>query len=86
MTDRYKLVRFDGPDVDYWELFDLREDPHELRSVYDDPANAEVVADLKREMDRLREELKVPATPPKEAYGGPVAPRRKPPAAAKAAG
>jgi arylsulfatase A-like enzyme len=84
VTDRYKLVRFDTPDVDYWELFDLREDPLELRSVYDDPANAEVVAKLKREMERLREELKVPATPPKEAYGGPVVPRRKPPAAAKA--
>jgi hypothetical protein len=40
---------------------------------------------LKREMERLREELKVPETPPKEAYGGPVAPRRKPPAT-KAAG
>ena len=41
---------------------------------------------LEAEMDRLREELKVPATPPKEAYGGPDAPRRKPPAAEKAAG
>ena len=71
VTDRYKLVRFDTPDVDYWELFDLREDPLELRSVYDDPANAEIVADLKREMDRLREELKVPATPPRRRMAGP---------------
>ena len=29
VTDRYKLVHFYEPDVDYWELFDLR-GPHEL--------------------------------------------------------
>jgi len=66
---RYKLVRFEGPDLDAWELFDLREDPHELRNVHDDPARAGVVADLKRELERLRGELKVPAKPPREAYG-----------------
>ena len=69
VTDRYKLVHFDGPDLDEWELFDLEKDPHELRSVYGDPAYATVVADLKRELDRLRAELKVPATIPQEAYG-----------------
>ena len=57
------------PDLDEWELFDLEKDPHELRSVYGDPAYATVVADLKRELDRLRAELKVPAQPPEEAYG-----------------
>ena len=36
VTDRYKLVHFDGPDLDEWELFDLEKDPHELRSVYGD--------------------------------------------------
>ena len=56
VTDRYKLVHFDGPDLDEWELFDLEKDPHELRSVYGDPAYATVVADLKRELDRLRAE------------------------------
>ena len=69
VTDRYKLVHFDRPDLDEWELFDLEKDPHELRSVYSDPAYATVVADLKRELDRLRAELKVPAEPPREAYG-----------------
>ena len=73
MTDRYKLVHFYGPDVDDWELFDREKDPHELRSVYDDPAYAAVVADLKRELDRLRTELKVPAEPPAEAFGRPRA-------------
>jgi len=69
VTDRYKLVHFDKPDLDEWELFDLERDPHELRSVYSDPAYARAVADLKRELDRLRIELKVPVKPPEEAYG-----------------
>ena len=79
LTDRYKLVHFDGPDLREWELFDLEKDPHELRSVYRDAAYATVVVDLKRELDRLRTELKVPATVPKEAYGQSSAlPRAKP--------
>lgn len=69
VTDRYKLVHFHAPDVDYWELFDLQKDPAELRNVLDDPANARVVAGLKAEVRRLRAELKVPDEPPREAYG-----------------
>jgi arylsulfatase A-like enzyme len=69
VTSRYKLVRFDRPDLDVWELFDLEKDPRELRSVADDPAYATVTAELKRELDRLRRELKVPEEPPREAYG-----------------
>ncbi|OJW25029.1 MAG: sulfatase [Planctomycetales bacterium 71-10] len=76
VTDRYKLVRFDGPDLDAWELFDLREDPQELRNVHDDPARQPVVAELKRELERLRHELKVPPKPPREAFG--TAPFTKP--------
>jgi arylsulfatase A-like enzyme len=72
VTDRYKLVHFDGFELDYWELFDREKDPNELRSVYDDPSYAQVVTDLKRELGRLRAELNVPANPPREAYGRPV--------------
>ena len=54
------------------------DDPHELRSVYDDPANADVVEDLKADLKRLRTELKVPDEPPKEAYGRLFAPPRQP--------
>ena len=39
VTDRYKLVHFYF-DADYWELFDLKADPHELRSVYGQPGYA----------------------------------------------
>ncbi|ARA94110.1 sulfatase [Rhodothermaceae bacterium RA] len=57
-TERYKLIYYYL--VDEWELFDLHEDPDELTSVYDDPAYADVVSDLKAELQRLRTELNVP--------------------------
>jgi arylsulfatase A-like enzyme len=69
VTDRYKLVHFDGPDLDEWELFDLQTDPREIRNAIGDPTNAKVIEELKAELSRLREELKVPARPPAEAYG-----------------
>jgi len=51
-TERYKLIHFytNGE----WELFDLKEDPKELKSVYNDPAYVETVAALKAELERLR--------------------------------
>lgn len=51
-TERYKLIHF--YDVDQWELYDLAEDPHEMRSVYDDPAYREIAAALKAELKALR--------------------------------
>jgi arylsulfatase A-like enzyme len=69
VTDRYKLVRFDRPDMDAWELFDLYTDPHELRNVYYEPAYRAVLDDMRYRLDQLRAELKVPAEPPKEAFG-----------------
>jgi len=55
-TDRYKLIYFN--DLDEWELFDLETDPNELHSVYGDPAYAQVTAELKAELARLREQYK----------------------------
>jgi arylsulfatase A-like enzyme len=77
VTDRYKLVHFYGSDVDEWELFDLKADPKELRNAIDDPSNAKVVAELKAEVARLRAELKVPDSPPAEAFGVPTRPATK---------
>ena len=58
-TDRYKLIYYyeDEPGPRYWELFDLQTDPLELQSVYDEPEYADVVADLKVELLRLRSEV-----------------------------
>jgi len=75
VTDRYKLVRFYEPEMDYWELFDLRKDPKELRSVYGDPEYAKVRKRLEGELARLRRELKVPEQDPPETLIRPM-PRR----------
>jgi arylsulfatase A-like enzyme len=55
-TERHKLIHFYT--IDAWELFDLEKDPQELKSVYDDPAYATVVAELKKELTRLKEQYK----------------------------
>jgi arylsulfatase A-like enzyme len=69
ITERHKLVHFGGVGPDYWELFDLQNDPSELRSVYDDPAYRATRDALTTELDRLRTTLKVPATIPRGWYG-----------------
>ncbi len=69
VTNRHKLIHFYTPDVDYWELYDREKDPQELRNAFDDPENAAVVVELKKELTRLQKELKVPNPIPEEAYG-----------------
>ena len=69
ITDRYKLVHYYKPDVDDWELLDRERDPLEVKSFYNDPAYAEVVKDLRAELDRLRTEVQDTNEPPRSAYG-----------------
>jgi len=66
VTDRYKLVHFYESDVNEWELFDLKTDPQEMKSVYGRTEYAEVQKQLEAELNRLRAELKVPARDPPE--------------------
>ena len=81
-TDRYKLIYYYSQGLGVpgasgrvfppeWELFDLREDPHELRSVHDDPDYARVRAELESELARLQrvygDEPAPPYQPPPEA-------------------
>lgn len=87
VTDRYKLVRFydlDDPAFEEWELFDLKTDPQEMKSVYGDPAYEKVQTDLQEELRRLRAELKVPDKDPREtAIAPPQPPGRQRSAPAK---
>ena len=46
-----------------WELYDLDEDPHQLRNVADDPAYASVRADLERRLWRARPRSETRRTP-----------------------
>ena len=56
-TKRYKLIHFYN-DIDEWELYDLKEDPKEMKNVFDDPAYANIVKELKVELQALREKYK----------------------------
>ena len=40
-----------------WELYDLRNDPHELHNRYNDPQYKEVIVDLKKQLKQLRIDL-----------------------------
>ncbi|WP_299555249.1 sulfatase [Seonamhaeicola sp.] len=53
VTKEYKLAHF-YYDVDEWELYDRIKDPQEMKNVYNDPAYAEVVKELKAELSKLR--------------------------------
>ncbi|HSK52361.1 MAG TPA: sulfatase [Clostridia bacterium] len=67
-TARHKLVYYYAepcgqrgaylePRTPAWELFDLEADPHELHSVYDEPDYRVVRLELRRELQRLQQEL-----------------------------
>jgi arylsulfatase A-like enzyme len=51
-TERYTLVHFYV--TDEWELYDLKKDPQQMRSVYSDPSYAATVDRLKAELNRLK--------------------------------
>ncbi len=53
VSKAYKLVHF-YYDVDEWELYDRMKDPSELYNVYDDPAYASIVTQLKLELKDMR--------------------------------
>ena len=55
-TLTHKLIHYWKKDQ--WELFDLGRDPDELRNVYTEPGQQEVVAELKAELARLKAEVK----------------------------
>ena len=53
-TDRYKLIHFYN-DIDAWELYDLKDDPHEINNVYGKEEYASVQEDLHEKLDSLRQ-------------------------------
>ncbi|PTY07940.1 sulfatase [Opitutaceae bacterium EW11] len=73
VTDRYKLVHFpvppDASGEEYWELFDLNLDPHEMTSVFGEERYAETQKELMASLSRLRRELKVPEQIPDDWFG-----------------
>jgi len=64
-SDRYKLIFFYGATPGggqrtpaAWEFYDLQNDPNEMKNEYANPKYASIIADLKAELKRQREELK----------------------------
>ena len=54
-TERYKLIHF-YYDIDAWELYDLKNDPHELNNLYNNPTYAGIIRDLKAQLESLRKQ------------------------------
>lgn len=54
-SDRYKLIRFYGPDK-YWEFFDLQADPSESKNVYGEAKYAKLIDDHKQRLKVLIEQ------------------------------
>ena len=60
---RHKLIRFYGRDVpngEEWELYDLENDPSEMKSVYAAPGKSGIIKGLEAELARLKEHYQVP--------------------------
>jgi arylsulfatase A-like enzyme len=56
-THGYKLIYY--TETNEWELFDLKKDPRELKSVYADQRYKGTVKDMKDELDRLCKQYNV---------------------------
>jgi arylsulfatase A-like enzyme len=54
-TDRYKLIHFYN-DIDQWELYDLQKDPHEMNNVFNDPAYADVIKEMRVKLIDLQKQ------------------------------
>ncbi|MFC1528497.1 sulfatase, partial [Candidatus Latescibacterota bacterium] len=52
-TDRYKLIEY-YTEGDYWELFDLKNDPNELRNLYGETGYDDITQQLTQELRRLQ--------------------------------
>ncbi len=55
-TATHKLIYYWKKDQ--WELFDLVKDPQELKNIYADPAQRDLLANLKAELYRLKKDLR----------------------------
>jgi arylsulfatase A-like enzyme len=56
-TERYKLIRF-YTGKDFWELYDLQTDPHEMKNLYGEKQYDALTIQLKNELKSLIKEYK----------------------------
>ena len=60
-TGQYKLIYY--YEIDQWELFDLYNDPNELKSIYGQESSAGLVKELKSELQQLIEKYEDDTAP-----------------------
>jgi len=53
-TRTHKLIRFKDVGMDHWEMYDLGNDPSEMRNIYDDPEFKGFRQELHQKLDELR--------------------------------
>lgn len=58
-NDRYKLIHFYN-DIDSWELYDLKEDPHEMNNIYGKPGTEKITSQMKEELKKQQEKYDDP--------------------------
>ncbi|MDD4638056.1 MAG: DUF4976 domain-containing protein, partial [Bacteroidales bacterium] len=58
-TERYKLIRFYGADVNTWELYDLKKDPMEMNNLYGNEQYKDRVVTLKAELEALQKQYDI---------------------------
>ena len=51
-TSRYKLIRF-YDHKNFWELYDLQKDPHEMKNLYGQKKYEAITTDLKKQLQQL---------------------------------
>ena len=80
-TETAKLIYFNK--IDSWEFYDLVKDPDELSNAYNDPASAQKIDEMKKELARVKKEAKdddqFADEPPKD-EGAPQRPKAGTPA------
>ena len=47
-----------SPETPEWELFDLEKDPYEIKSVFNQPEYADIIRDLKKELQSQKEKVR----------------------------
>lgn len=57
VTEAYKLIHF-YHDIDEWELYDRKNDPQEMKNVYNDPAYQNIRKKLHAQLKALRKKYK----------------------------
>lgn len=77
---RWKLIKFYGVDVpngEEWELYDLQNDPAEMKNIYSNPEFRSKIEALKTELAELKEQYQVPDEPPVQKLPGQNRKRQK---------